>query len=148
MSNNPPITKSLFHVWLTVKLLAKAEDAFTEPAIRNYIFYAEPRQTSKGIIPGNGLAPHIRRIGSKLVINHGGFLSWIEGGAHHVRPGPNGSIQSINLPSGKYGKQTAIAPEGKESAAKGEASQSDPFRPDVPEIDTQLNRKQRSRRQI
>lgn len=82
MSNqttNP--AKSLNDSWLTIKLLAQAEPAFTEAAIRNQVFNAADRQSSKGKIPGNGLAPHIRRIGAKVVINHGGFLAWIAGGA-------------------------------------------------------------------
>ncbi|WON74536.1 hypothetical protein [Nitrosospira sp. Is2] len=79
MSNYPPTDKSLFGVWLTVKLLAEAEPSFTESAIRNYVFNAASRHTSKGPIPGNGLAPHISRIGAKVLINHGGFLCWIDG---------------------------------------------------------------------
>ena len=74
-------TKSLHDSWLTVKLLSQAEPAFTEAAIRNHVFNANERQSSRGTIPGNGLASHIRRIGSKVLINHGGFLSWIDGGA-------------------------------------------------------------------
>lgn len=82
MSNQPAIaTKSLNDSWLTIKLLAQAEPAFTEAAIRNHVFNANDRQSSRGTISGNGLAPYIRRIGSKVLINHGGFLSWIEGGA-------------------------------------------------------------------
>ena len=73
--------KSLNDSWLTIKLLAQAEPAFTEAAIRNLIFLAESRKTSKGTIAGNGLAPHIRRVGSKVLVNHGGFLGWIVGGA-------------------------------------------------------------------
>ncbi len=73
--------KSLNDSWLTIKLLAQAEPAFTEAAIRNQVFNAAPRKTSKGTIQGNGLAPHIRRVGSKVLINHGGYLTWIAGGA-------------------------------------------------------------------
>ena len=64
--------------WLTVKLLSESEPAFTPAAIRNLVFNAPDRRTSKGIIKGNGLAPHIRRIGAKVLINHAGFLSWID----------------------------------------------------------------------
>jgi len=74
-------TKSLNDSWLTIKLLAQAELAFTEPAIRNHVFNAAPRKSTKGTIAGNGLEPHIRRVGSKVLINHGGFLSWIAGSA-------------------------------------------------------------------
>ena len=75
------VAKSLNESWLTIKLLAQVEPAFTEPAIRNHVFNAAPRKSSKGTIKGNGLEPHIRRVGSKVLINHGGFLSWIAGGA-------------------------------------------------------------------
>lgn len=67
-------------VWLSVKLLSEAEPAFTQAAIRNLIFKAQDRTSSLGIIPGNGLKPHIRRIGRKVLINHQGFRSWIAGG--------------------------------------------------------------------
>ena len=72
--------KSLSDSWLTIKLLAQSEPAFSEAAIRNHIFNAASRKSSKGTIKGNGLAPHIRRVGSKVLINHGGWLSWIDGG--------------------------------------------------------------------
>lgn len=64
--------------WLTVNLLSEAVPAFSPAAIRNLIFKSADRKTSKGIIKGNGLAPHIRRIGAKVLINHLGFISWIE----------------------------------------------------------------------
>jgi hypothetical protein len=64
--------------WLTVKLLSQATPAFSAAAIRNLVFNAADRKTSKGIIKGNGLAPHIRRVGAKVLINHAGFLSWID----------------------------------------------------------------------
>lgn len=81
MSNQPTnAAKSLNDSWLTIKLLAQAEPAFSEAALRNNVFNAADRQSSNGKISGNGLAPHIRRVGSKVLINHGGFLSWIAGG--------------------------------------------------------------------
>ncbi len=64
--------------WLTVNLLSEAVPAFSPAAIRNLIFKSADRKTSKGIIKGNGLAPHIRRIGAKVLVNHQGFLSWID----------------------------------------------------------------------
>ena len=82
MTNQPTnAAKSINDSWLTIKLLAQAEPAFTEAAIRNLIFLAVSRKTSKGTIAGNGLAPHIRRVGSKVLVNHGGFLGWIAGGS-------------------------------------------------------------------
>lgn len=64
--------------WLTVKLLSQAMPAFTQSAIRNLIFNSDDRKSSNGTIKGNGLAPHIRRVGAKVLINHAGFLSWID----------------------------------------------------------------------
>lgn len=64
--------------WLTVKLLSEAEPAFSTAALRNLIFLSSDRKSSKGIVRGNGLAPHIRRVGAKVVINREGFLSWID----------------------------------------------------------------------
>lgn len=64
--------------WLTVKLLSEAEPAFSTAALRNLIFLSSDRKSSKGIVRGNGLAPHIRRVGAKVLINRQGFLSWID----------------------------------------------------------------------
>jgi len=81
MSNQDATSTNDYDVWLTAKLLSKAEPSFTEPAIRNYVFNAPPRKSSKGIILGNGLEPHIRRLGAKVIIHHGGFRSWYSRGA-------------------------------------------------------------------
>lgn len=72
------MTDAITPSWLTVKLLSQAMPAFTPAAIRNLIFLSADRKTSKGNIKGNGLAPHIRRVGAKVLINHQGFLSWID----------------------------------------------------------------------
>lgn len=69
--------KLLSDTWLTPKMLAEAERAYTLSAIRNLIHKSEDRQSSVGVIPGNGLKPHIRRVGRKVLINHQGFLNWI-----------------------------------------------------------------------
>lgn len=66
--------------WFTVSLLADAEPAFTEASIRYHIFQAQSRCASSGQqIAGNGLAPAIRKVGRKVVINHGLFLDWVAG---------------------------------------------------------------------
>ena len=72
------MTESSQPSWLTVKLLSQAMPAFTPAAIRNLIFNASDRKTSKCTIKGNGLSPYIRRVVSKLLINHEGFFSWID----------------------------------------------------------------------
>ena len=77
-TQQPDIDKNSSTKWLTVKLLAEYEPAFTKSALRNLIYQAEDRKTSKGVIKGNGLAPAIRRLGSKVLINHEAFLAWID----------------------------------------------------------------------
>lgn len=55
--------------WATPKALAEQmRNAFSEASIRWHIFNAKR----------NGLEPHIRRIGRKVLINVAGFQSWIE----------------------------------------------------------------------
>ena len=54
-------------LWATPKKLAVVEDSFTESSIRWHVFNAK----------GNGLEPHIRRIGRKVLINVAGFRQWI-----------------------------------------------------------------------
>src|SRR5258708_2138805 len=53
--------------------------AFSEPAVRNLIFKAAPRQSTKGEIPGNGLteAGAILRIGRKVLIDEDRFFDWV-----------------------------------------------------------------------
>ena len=53
--------------WATAKQLPVLQPAFSESAIRWHIFNA--RQ--------NGLQPHIRRVGRKVLINVAGFGVWI-----------------------------------------------------------------------
>jgi hypothetical protein len=53
--------------WATPKKLSIAEDAFSEASIRWHVFNAKR----------NGLEPHIRRIGRKVLINVAGFRAWI-----------------------------------------------------------------------
>lgn len=73
----------------TVRQISKRNRAFTEASIRNLIFKAEPRQSSRGEIPGNGLleAGAIIRIGRKVLIDEGKFLAWVQaqGGNRKVK---------------------------------------------------------------
>ena len=56
----------------TVRQLAQMPEVpFTEPAIRMQIARAEQ----------NGLAPHIRRVGRRVLIDLPGYFAWIDGGA-------------------------------------------------------------------
>lgn len=64
----------------TVEQFAAAEPAFTAAALRNLIFKAEPRQSSKGEIPGNGLIDcgAVIRRGRKVMIHRERFLDWVQ----------------------------------------------------------------------
>jgi hypothetical protein len=66
-------------VYLTVEQLSARNPAFTPPALRNLIFKAEPRQSSRGEIPGNGLAKSgaIVRLGRRVLIDESKFLAWV-----------------------------------------------------------------------
>ena len=65
----------------TVDQFAERQPAFTKPALRNLIFKAGVRQTSRGEIPGNGLIEcgAIVRLGRKVLIDEARFLGWIRG---------------------------------------------------------------------
>jgi hypothetical protein len=68
-------------VFLTVDQFSKRNPAFTPPALRNLIFKAVPRESSKGEIPGNGLieAGAILRVGRKVLIDEDRFFEWVRG---------------------------------------------------------------------
>jgi hypothetical protein len=63
----------------TVEQFSERNPAFTTPALRNLIFKAETRQSSRGKIPGNGLieAGAIVRIGRRVLIEEFGFFEWV-----------------------------------------------------------------------
>ena len=62
----------------TVEQFSQRNPAFTLAALRNLIFKAEPRYSSKGIVPGNGLLEcgAVIRIGRKVLIDDHRFLIW------------------------------------------------------------------------
>lgn len=64
----------------TVEQFSERYKAWTEPALRNLILYAEDRQNSRGErIPGNGLAEAgaIVRVGRRVLLSEGRFFFWI-----------------------------------------------------------------------
>ncbi len=63
----------------TVAQFPSAFPAFTEAALRNLIFKAQPRHSTNGAIPGNGLieAGAIVRIGRKVLIDEDCFFDWV-----------------------------------------------------------------------
>lgn len=65
-------------VLCTVRQFSEKHPAFSNGALRNLIFLASERHTSKGNIPGNGLDVALVRIGRKLLIDEARFFQWIE----------------------------------------------------------------------
>jgi hypothetical protein len=63
---------------LTVRQFSDKHPAWSQSALRNLIFHGEPRKSSKGDIPGNGLAPAIVRVGGKVLIDEDRFFAWID----------------------------------------------------------------------
>lgn len=62
----------------TVRQFAEAEPSYTEAALRNLIYKAEPHHSTKGEIPGNGLIEcgALIRQGRKVLIHRERFLGW------------------------------------------------------------------------
>lgn len=71
--------------YLSVRQFSIRNPAFTELSLRNLIFKANKRQSSKGVIAGNGLleAGAILRLGRKVLINEERFFNWIE--SHSIK---------------------------------------------------------------
>lgn len=65
----------------TVEQFAAAQPAFSAAALRNLIFKAESRQSTRGEIPGNGLIEcgAIIRVGRKVLIDEARFFAWVRG---------------------------------------------------------------------
>ena len=80
-------TEAARPVLLTVEQFSQRNPAFTPAAIRNLIFKAEPRQSSIGTVPGNGLleARAVLRLGRRVLLDEAKFLQWVEGKAAESR---------------------------------------------------------------
>ena len=70
----PPKTRALS----TVRQFSEKYPAFSQGSLRNLIYLSTERYSSKGKIPGNGLAIALVRIGRKLLIDESKFFEWIE----------------------------------------------------------------------
>lgn len=55
----------------SVRQFSEKHPAFTESALRALIDKARERNSSRGVVPGNGLAPAILRIGRRVLIDEG-----------------------------------------------------------------------------
>lgn len=71
-------SSSQFRTLLTVRQFSDKHSAFTQGSLRNLIFLAENRETSRGTIQGNGLKIALVRIGRKLLIDETKFFQWID----------------------------------------------------------------------
>jgi len=65
-------------VLLTVRQFADEHRAFPQGSIRNLIFLAENRKTSRGVIKGNGLDIALVRLGRKVLIDEAKFFEWVD----------------------------------------------------------------------
>ena len=76
---DPPTVLPPRPLYVTVGQFSQRNPAFTQPALRNLIFKADSRQSSRGEVPGNGLleAGAILRIGRKVLIDEERFFDWV-----------------------------------------------------------------------
>lgn len=86
-SNEATPANSTAPAVFTVEQFAQRNPAFTAAALRNIIFKAEPRHTSRGEIPGNGLIEcgAVLRLGRKVLIDEGRFYGWLREQQHSAR---------------------------------------------------------------
>lgn len=64
-------------LFFVAELVRRNPHLLTEGRARGYIFASEPRPGVKGIIPGNGLALAIVRIGRRVLIDEDKFYEWV-----------------------------------------------------------------------
>ena len=83
-----PLRQTLY----TIEQFATAQPAFSAAALRNLIFKAEARQSTKGTIPGNGLIEcgAIVRIGRKVLIDEDRFFEWVRRQNDSTKPALKG----------------------------------------------------------
>ncbi|KXW58917.1 hypothetical protein FEMY_04360 [Ferrovum myxofaciens] len=62
----------------SVRQFSEKHPAFSQGALRNLIFLASDRKTSKGPTPGNGLTVALVRIGRKVLIDEIKFFEWVD----------------------------------------------------------------------
>ena len=67
-----------YRVLLTVRQFADKHPAFPQGSLRNLLFHAQDRTTSRGIIKANGLGVALVRINRRVLIDEKKFFQWIE----------------------------------------------------------------------
>jgi len=63
---------------LTVRQFSDKHPAFSAGSIRQLIFASQPRKTSRGNLPGNGLNIALVRLGRKVLIDEAKFFEWLD----------------------------------------------------------------------
>jgi len=61
----------------SVRQFSEKHRAFSQSSLRALIDKARERYSSRGIVPGNGLAPAIVRVGRKVLIDEEAFFRWL-----------------------------------------------------------------------
>jgi hypothetical protein len=69
--------------WLSVQQFSVKHPVFTENSLRALIFASKPRLRARGkgendVIPGNGLAHAIRKVGRRVLIDEVAFMEWVD----------------------------------------------------------------------
>ena len=69
--------------WLSVQQFSVKHPAFTANSLRALIFASKPRLRARGkggndVIPGNGLAHAIRKVGRRVLIDEIAFMEWVD----------------------------------------------------------------------
>jgi hypothetical protein len=65
---------------VTVAQMVDAYPCLTTGGVRADIFGAATRVSSKGIVPGNGLAPAVIRKGRRVLLDEIGYFTWVRTG--------------------------------------------------------------------
>lgn len=83
---------------LTVRQFSERHPAFSQGSLRNLIFLGKPRETSRGVLPGNGFDRALVRMGKKILIDEQLFFEWLEA-QHRAGSEPLGKPTSIASPA-------------------------------------------------
>ena len=73
-SSPQPHHTSQIRSLLSVNQFSEKHKAFSPASMRNIIFNAQDRHSSKGVVPGNGFAKSIIRLGRKILIDEEVFF--------------------------------------------------------------------------
>jgi hypothetical protein len=97
---SPDETPTPTPILLTVRQFAEKHGAFSQGSLRRLIFDAEPRHCTvdgrSAVIPGNGLAVAIVRIGRRVLIDERLFFAWLgkSSGASASGPQPVAQVDT------------------------------------------------------